>query len=141
MRLFGCLVCLGVLALVTLFVSEVRAEAKPVKLTQMWKGSVADEKLQKAAPEFITSEKELEKLWKDWKIEDKLPKVDFTKEIVIVVTTVGSKINLSARLDDKGNLEVLGLATRDLAPGFRYVIATVSREGVKTVNKKELPKE
>jgi hypothetical protein len=33
------------------------------------------------------------------------------------------------------------MATRDLRPGFRYVIATVSREGVKTVNGKQLPKE
>ena len=33
---------------------------------------------------------------------------------------------------------MLGAATSDLAPGFRYVIATVSREGVKTVNGKEL---
>jgi hypothetical protein len=28
-----------------------------------------------------------------------------------------------------------------LRPGFRYVIATVPKEGVKTVNGKELPKE
>jgi hypothetical protein len=33
------------------------------------------------------------------------------------------------------------MATRDLRPGFRYVIATVSRAGVKTVNGKKLPKE
>jgi hypothetical protein len=33
------------------------------------------------------------------------------------------------------------MATRDLRPGFRYVITTVSREGVKTVNGQTLPKE
>jgi hypothetical protein len=55
--------------------------------------------------------------------------------------TLGSKLRLSATLDDKGNLEVLGMATSDLRPGFRYVIATVSREGIKTVNGKMLPKE
>jgi hypothetical protein len=46
-----------------------------------------------------------------------------------------------AKLDDQGNLQVLGNATTDSAPGFRYVIATVPREGVKTVDGKELPKE
>jgi hypothetical protein len=30
------------------------------------------------------------------------------------------------------------MATRDLRPGFRYVIAIVSRKGVKTVNGKRL---
>ena len=67
--------------------------------------------------------------------------MDFTKELVIIGTTRGSNISLSPRLDDKGNLEVLAVATADLGPGFRYVIATVSREGVKTVNKKDLPKD
>ena len=47
-------------------------------------------------------------------------------------------MRLTATLDENGNLEVLGLATRDLQPGFRYVIAILSRKGVKTINGKEL---
>jgi hypothetical protein len=128
-------------ALIALFASEARAQKKPLKFTQEWKGSVADEAEQKGAPECITSAKGLEKLWKAWKIEGKVPKVDFDKEIIVIGTTRGSKLKLSASLDDKGNLTVLGLGTRDLVPGFRYVMATVPREGVKTVNKKDLPKE
>ena len=116
---------------------EKAAEKKPVKLVKEWKGSVADADLAKDAPEYVADAMSLEKLWKKWGVEGKAPEVDFKKEIVIVSTTVGSRLSLSAKLDDKGNLEVLGLATRDLAPGFRYVIATVSREGVKTVNGKE----
>ena len=46
-----------------------------------------------------------------------------------------------ANLDDNGDLTVLGLGTRDIGPGFRYVLGVVSRKGVKTVNKKEVPKE
>ena len=65
----------------------------------------------------------------------------FKKELIVITTTSGSKLRLSASLDDKGNLEVLGMATRDLRPRFRYVIATVSRTGVKTVNGNKLPKE
>jgi hypothetical protein len=141
MRLSGWLACVGGLALTALLVSDASAQPKAVKFTKEWKGSVADEAKQKGAPEVIAGAKALEKLWADWKIEGKVPEVDFTKEIVVVGTGSGSKLSLSARLDDKGDLAVLGLATSDLAPGFRYVIATVPREGVKTVNKKELPKE
>jgi len=132
---------LTALALLAAVASDAHAQPKDVKFTNTWKGSVEDANLQKGAPEVITSAKGLEKLWKDWNIADKMPKIDFAKEIVVLGTTSGSLLNLSARLDDKGNLQVLGMATLDLRPGFRYVIATVPSEGVKTVNKKNLPKD
>ncbi len=118
--------------------AEKAAEKKAVKIVKEWKGSAADADLAKGAPEYVADAKSLEKLWKKWGVEGKVPEVDFKKEIVLVSTTVGSRLNLSARLDDKGNLEVIGAATSDFGPGFRYVIATVSREGVKTVNGKEV---
>ncbi len=141
MRILAIFTCLCALVLVTLFGAEVQAGAKKMKFTGEWKGSVADETLQTGAPECITSAPALAKLWKAWKIEAKLPAVDFAKEIVVLTTSGGSKLNLTASLNDNGDLQVVGFGTRDLRPGFRYVLATVSREGVKTVNKKELPKE
>ena len=135
------LVGVAALAAVVLFTSDALAQKTAVKPSKEWTGSVDDEALEKDAPACVTSAKGLEKLWKAWKIADKVPEVDFTKEIVVVTTTRGSKLRLAAALDEKGNLMVGGLGTRDLAPGFRYVIATVSKEGVKTVNGKELPKE
>ena len=141
MRWLGFLAAWSCVGLFSLSVPEVRAGKKAVKLTQQWKGSVADEALQKGAPDFIANQKALEKLWKEWKIEHKLPKLDFRKELGILVTTRGSRLILSAQLDDKGNLHVLGVGTLDLGAGFRYVLATVPREGIKTVNKKPLPSE
>jgi hypothetical protein len=129
------------LAFLGLLLPAARAEKKTVKLEKEWQGSVADDALAKDAPAAITSAKGLEKLWKAWKIEGKVPEVDFDKQVVIVATTSGSKLKVSATLGDKGDLKVLGAGTRDLVPGFRYVLATVSRDGVKTVNGKELPKE
>jgi hypothetical protein len=138
MKVLGVLVSVAVVAV---SVSGARAEKQAVKLEREWKGSVENEELAKDAPASIVDAKALEKLWKAWKIEDQAPKVDFKRELLILTTTSGSKLRLSASLDGKGNLEVLGMATRDLRPGFRYVIATVSREGVETVNGKKLPKE
>jgi hypothetical protein len=129
------------LAIVAVLVSDARAEKKPVKLEKEWKGSVVDESVAKDPPAVIGDAKALEKLWKAWRIEGKVPDVDFEKQLVILTTTSGSKLRLSATLDDKGNLAILGLGTRDLRPGVRYVIATVSREGIKTVNGRKLPKE
>jgi hypothetical protein len=136
MKVLGVLVPLAFLAVV---VSDARAEKKAVKLEKEWNGSVDDEALAKDAPAVISDATALENLWKAWKIEGKAPAVDFKKELVITTTTAGSRLRLAASLDDKGNLEVLGMATRDLRPGFRYVVATVSRTGVKTVNGNKLP--
>jgi hypothetical protein len=120
--------------------SQASAEAKKVDITKQWSGSVEDEKLMK--PECITSTKGLEAVWKAWKVQGDVPTVDFTKDMVVAVYSPGSKLSMAgAKLDDNGNLEVLGFGTRDIRPGFRYVLGVVSRQNVKTVNKKDLPKE
>lgn len=137
-RLLVCTMVVGCLSAV--IVPPAAAQKKKVDITKKWSGSVEDEKAIK--PECITSAKGLEAVWKAWKIPGDVPKVDFTKDIVVAVYSVGSKLNLAgATLDDKGNLTVLGFGTRDIRAGFRYVLGVVSREGVKTVNMKELPKE
>jgi len=120
--------------------SDAYAQKKKVEVTKKWDGSVDDEKAMK--PDAITTAKGLEAVWKAWKAVGDVPKVDFTKDIVVAVYSVGSKLNMAgANLDDKGNLDVLGFGTRDIRPGFRYVLGVVSREGVKTVNKKALPEQ
>ena len=105
-----------------------------------FRGSVADADLMKQAPAsgVITSAKGLEKLAKAWKID--APKVDFEKNVVVIGVTRGSRINGRPQLKD-GDLKALFIATRDLGEGFRYVMIVHPREGIKTVNGKELPKE
>jgi hypothetical protein len=117
------------------------AQKKPVKPARQWSGSVEDERLAKDVPAVVTNSKALAKIWKDWKLTDKMPEVDFKKELVVVSTTRGSKLTLALALDERGDLRVGGIATRDLRPGFRYAIATVTNAGVKSVNGKALPKE
>jgi len=117
-------------------------EPKKEKATVDLFASLEDRTLEKEAPKsgVIVSTKAWESLAKAWDIKDPA-KVDFTKEILVVQTTVGSRLNVTTKLDDKGDLKILGIATRDLRPGFRYAIKSVSKEGVKTVDGKELPKE
>jgi hypothetical protein len=127
------------LTLATVAAPDALAQKKKIEVKMKWSGSVEDEKAKK--PHAITNAKDLEAIWKEWKVAGDVPKVDFTKDIVVSTYSVGSKLNLAgANLDDKGDLQVLGFGTRDIRPGFRYVLATVSKEGVKTVNGKELPK-
>ena len=133
------LATLAILMVVSFPLHSFPAGQEPVTPVREWSGSIDDLSLMNAAPEFILSAKEFENLWLAWKLLGSLPEIDFSTNLVAVQTTQGSKLRLSVALDDHGNLKVLGLATRDLHPGFRYVIGVLSRTGVKTVNGKEIP--
>jgi hypothetical protein len=140
--MFRLILCASLACVVTAAAAppQALAQKKKVEVTQKWSGSVDDEKAIK--PEVITSAKGLEAVWKAWKRQDDVPKVDFTRNFVVAVYSVGSKLNMAgATLNDEGNLDVLGFGTRDIRPGFRYVLGVVSRDGVKTVNKKALPEQ
>lgn len=123
------------LALATNAIAE---ERKPLETLKEWRGDNPNEALSKEAPKYIVNSKDLEKLWKTWDIKEKLPEIDFSKELLLIETTRGSRLNLKATLDEKGNIQALGLATRDLRPGFRYVMITVSKTGVKSINGKAI---
>jgi putative lipoprotein len=121
--------------------SFVTAADQVIMPSSSWNGSVADEKLLDKPVTVVATAEAWQELWKWWKLEGETPAVDFAKNLVVVQTTRGSRLNLTVKLDDKGDLKVFALATRDLRPGFRYSLGVVSREGVKTVNGVELPKE
>ncbi|HJZ59138.1 MAG TPA: hypothetical protein VKE74_29610 [Gemmataceae bacterium] len=114
-------------------------EKKPARSLH---GSVADRELEKEKPEsgVIVSTKGWQKLAKAWGIKDEF-KVDFEKEILIVVTTHSTGVQPAIEFGKGGDLQVKIVETKLEEPGFRYSIARVRRDLVKTVNGKELPKE
>lgn len=113
-------------------------DRKPLETLKEWRGDNPNEGLAKDSPKFVANSKDLEKLWKAWDIKEKIPEVDFAKEIILIATTRGSRLNLKATLDEKGDLQLLGIATRDLRPGFRYVIISVNKTGIKTIEGKAI---
>lgn len=114
------------------------AEKKRLEPIKTWSGS-QDGNAPQPGSGCVADAKALAKLWAEWKIAEPLPEVDFSKDVVVFATTVGSRINLMATLDEKGDLAIGGMATRDLRPGFRYTIATVPRAGVLTCNGQPVP--
>jgi hypothetical protein len=122
-------------------VDEKKVDKKEAPANQ-WTGSVDDQSLMAKAPKngVIVSQKALDELWKAWKVSEKTPEVDFSKDLVVVGTTVGSRIFGKPMVKD-GDLKIAFASTLDLREGFRYIIVTIPREGIKTVNGKDLPKE
>jgi len=105
------------------------------------KGSVDDLTLLDKAPKggVVVGESGWKALREAWGIKD-APKVDFGKTLLVVATTRGSVLKLTPRVTD-GDLKTVAISTRDLRPGFRYVVESVARAGMKTVNGQPLPKE
>ncbi|NNE92692.1 MAG: hypothetical protein HKN23_13680, partial [Verrucomicrobiales bacterium] len=111
---------------------------KKAEEEQEWTGSVDDEALAEDAPIVVSNPAEWKALWEKWKFAEKLPELDFSKKVAVVQTTRASKIKLQISLEkETGVLSVRSMSTRDLRPGFRYVIATFPREGIKSVEASE----
>ncbi|MFQ3592529.1 MAG: hypothetical protein SNJ82_04975 [Gemmataceae bacterium] len=131
------------LAALLMLVGLVGAEPKTLNPENNWVGIVNDEKLAKQAPEsgIIADAKTFEKLWKSWRKDEKLPPVDFTKQIVVVTLSVGgpNRPAISATLDDAGDLKILARSTLIAGDAFGYSLATFDRKGIKSVNGKKVP--
>jgi hypothetical protein len=115
---------------------------REIKPSRSWRGSVADLELQKKAPPggVITDRKTFAELHTAWMVGGDLPKVDFTRELVLVGTTRGSRMNVDARLNKEGDLQVGFITTDDLREGFRYLMVALPRAGVKSIGGKKLMK-
>lgn len=113
----------------------------PVQPIVQWKGKIKDESLMKLSPErgFITEQKDWEKLWKIWRPNEDVPKIDFKTELIIVGSAGGPNlIFMKPVLDEEGNLRYEVAATEVAGPGFGYTILKVSRKGVQKINGKPL---
>jgi len=120
--------------------------AEAVKPLKEWKGTLKDEALRKEAPTqvashigYLTDAKAWEKLWKAWRDKEELPKVDFAKELVLVVTVSGpNQAIVGIGLDGEGDLTLGVGSTKVGGPGFGYYLAVVPRKGVKTIDGKPI---
>jgi hypothetical protein len=119
---------------------------KSVKAIYQWTGSVADRKLESEAPKsgYLDNQKSFEALWVSWDVGTKggktttAPVIDFNKEVALVAISRGASVKQTATLDDKGRLQAIVVGTTKAAPGFRYHILVVSKEGATTINSKAL---
>jgi hypothetical protein len=135
----------ALLALVTVTTTAAQEIPKQIKPTEEIRGKFVDDKdlpKMKAAPANpITDEKEFAKLWKEWKGDEALPKIDFKKQFAMTGTTIcaANRIFGGFTLSKEGDLKSTFGSTLIGGPGFAWVIYVLDREGVKTVGGKALP--
>lgn len=85
----------------------------------------------------ILSQKEWERLAAAWDIKEP-PKVDFTKELLLVGTWRGSGFKFLSDVKG-GDLTTELVGDKDIKPGFRYKVVSLKRDGIKTFFGKPLP--
>jgi hypothetical protein len=128
--------------------AETSFTAKGVKVADKWivrqtdlklaegPANVLDDKANKTRFGYFDTEEALAKFWKAWR-KDEPPKVDFSKQVVLVLSHFeNAKVTFTAGLDDKGDLKLGVSNTEREADGMTYVIAVVDRAGVKSIHGK-----
>lgn len=105
-------------------------------------GASANAALASSAPadRLIATETEWVALARAWAIKNP-PPVDFTKQVLVVVTSRSAKMSIEAKRDDDTGAMRVGVLEGDDFPssGFRYGIKAIDRAGLKTINGKPLP--
>lgn len=87
----------------------------------------------------ILSQREWERLAAAWGIKDP-PKVDFSKELLLVGTWRGSAFKFLNDVKD-GDLTTEVVGDKEEKPGFRYKVISLKRDGIKSFHGKKLPAE
>jgi uncharacterized protein (TIGR03067 family) len=110
-----------------------------IKPTASWLGQIGDAKLEKQCPERpVTTKAEFEKLWKALRGAEKLPKVDFAKEFVLVRTSTRAEMTAIGLYVVEGKEEasesVSVVIGQKKIEGFTYAIGVFRRELVDVVD-------
>ena len=132
-----CVCILGLMAKPAL--ADTHFSSKGIKVRKTWVVDRTNLALKEApASRFVDNQEAFAKLWKAWRT-DELPKVDFSKEIVLVLTAgENASVQMDAVLDKNGVLTINTLSTERVSHGNTYVLVIVERDGIKKVGKAPL---
>jgi hypothetical protein len=139
-----CLVLLAVLFLAAVpFVAA--ADKEEIKATTKWVGLYPTNKLDQLPKDqretpigYIGDAKTFKAVWTAWKKDDKLPEVDFKKNVVIFTrnTQFLNRINIAKITLEDGKLDLLAIETRTatkIEDKVHMAMAVVPRKGIKSI--------
>jgi hypothetical protein len=124
------------------------AHGAVIKSTKEWAGQLEDGKLKKEKPVdrlftadgFITNKEDFAKVWKAWMGKEKLPEIDFDKELVVVASSSKGRIFEILLIEEKGDVKTIAGSRAAEVKGFTFMIAVFKREGIKTIDGQPIKK-
>jgi hypothetical protein len=88
----------------------------------------------------VTEAATLAKLWKSWEVSDPLPKVDFSRQIVLAAIVRSGLVKfMGPVIDADGDLKKNVVATPDVPNYWSWAISVVERDGVVSVDGEPVP--
>lgn len=139
-RTFATLALAALLAAATSTAPNYAAEPKPTATVDISSSNPDLEQLKAVGgTSVILSQREWERLAAAWGIKDP-PKVDFSKELLLVGTWRGTGFKFLNDVKD-GDLTTEIVGDKEEKPGFRYRVISLNREGIKSFHGKKLPAE
>ncbi|HET7712385.1 MAG TPA: hypothetical protein VFL80_10690 [Thermoanaerobaculia bacterium] len=115
-----------------LLTSTHAAEKKKVASVRSWSGQVGT--VPSRCGECLLNEADLKRFWYYWAIPAPMPKIDFKEEFAIFFMGHGGPHLMEMTLDGDGNLETKYVQTPTWSPRLNYLITTVKRRGIRSVN-------
>jgi RNA polymerase sigma factor (sigma-70 family) len=119
---------------------ERKGESKAVPIQQSWEGILPKRRLIKESPPdgFVVEAEAWAKMWRAWRGKEKIPAIDFDRQLAIILTVSGpNRIQAPVlRIDAAGNVRVSLPASTSLPDDGRigYRILLIDRTGVQSVN-------
>jgi hypothetical protein len=109
----------------------------PVKLKQIWCGQVSQE-LRSAVPKrgYITNHRDWTRLWQTYRSDEKVPRVNFDRELILVyVHTDSNTVYMSPMLNTKGdlanNISFTEVASSNSSCTYKF--GSIDRREIKTI--------
>jgi hypothetical protein len=117
--------------------------ARELRPLQTWNGALKDKKLEgkKPAGEVLVTEQTFAELWRAWRGKDDVPKVDFRRAFVVVLTDKFGSLGAQFGIVEGGlseRMRSLGSGSK-AEEGFSYLIAVFPRDGIKSFNGRAIP--
>jgi hypothetical protein len=114
------------------------ALAGQAEVLHQWQGHFLDlsQRIEPACGRILTCQADFERAGRTWRAEEPLPGIDFSSHFVLAYTGDGPNgfhIHLSGP-DESGDLRVEVMVTERYGPGFCYLLAVLSRAGIRSIN-------
>jgi hypothetical protein len=126
-----------------LMICLAQEENRPVQSLKMWEGTGLSEQIlsQSTGGPYISNKQDFEKMWKVWR-SDKMPKIDFKKNLIVLCVTLNPNNCFLVMKLTKGDLK---LSSRSTLIGsneklYNYKIVLIERAGIKTINGQPIKK-
>jgi hypothetical protein len=108
-------------------------ESDTIKPLGFWKGRIGEAARQKFPTRTIcTSQDDFSRMWQACGIEAPMPKVDFTKELIVYDDVQRSEAGMRLEIEAGGELVLYRKEGAERTNDWGFTIAHIKRDGIKT---------